>query len=315
MLGAPAYARLAGRLAVDPAPAARVLGDDESWYAALRLFGAVHYLVLTGVAPEALSGWDQLLQALTRHEDALRAFVAAQDVQTNEVQRCVGLLPCFLTVAQETGLPLELLELGASAGLNLQFDRYRYRYARGTWGPDDALVAFDVADRGTVPPGLLKTPLVVRARSGVDLAPVDATSDEGMLLLRAFVWPGRDDRLQRLRGAATTMALAGRPRLVAGDYVQLLPSLLDARPSDAATVVFQTASTGYIGADGRATLRATLERAGADGRPLAWVSTRASEEREGDDDSSWELELRLWPGPARLAARLDFHGNWVEWLG
>jgi hypothetical protein len=111
------------------------------------------------------------------------------------------------------------------------------------------------------------------------------------------------------------MRLAGRQRLVAGDYVRLLPSLLDARPSDAATVVFQTGSTGYIGADGRASLRATLERAGADGRPLAWVSTRASEEREGDDDASWELELRIWPGPARLVARLDFHGNWVEWRG
>ena len=28
----------------------------------------------------------------------------------------------------------------------------------------------------------------------------------------------------------------------------------------------------------------------------------------------WELELRVWPAPARLAAHVDFHGNWVDWL-
>ena len=28
----------------------------------------------------------------------------------------------------------------------------------------------------------------------------------------------------------------------------------------------------------------------------------------------FELELRVWPGPSRLAAHLDFHGNWIEWL-
>jgi hypothetical protein len=85
------------------------------------------------------------------------------------------------------------------------------------------------------------------------------------------------------------------------------------------TLVFQTASTGYLPPEAAARLRRTLDEAGADGRPLAWVSTRRRDEREGAPDAHelllehYELELRVWPGSARLAARLDFHGNWLDW--
>ena len=56
MLGSPVYGRLARHLAEDPRPAHAILGDDASWDLGLRLFGAVHHHVLTGAAPEALSG-------------------------------------------------------------------------------------------------------------------------------------------------------------------------------------------------------------------------------------------------------------------
>ncbi len=77
MLGSPVYGHLAGRLAEDPRPARAILGDEASWDLGLRLFGAVHYLVLTGVAPDALSGeWDDFAAALAAHEAALDAVRA-----------------------------------------------------------------------------------------------------------------------------------------------------------------------------------------------------------------------------------------------
>jgi hypothetical protein len=315
-LGSPVYARLAERLALEPAPARDVLGDDESWDAALRLFGAVHFLVLSGVAPNALSGEGEAFRdALERHADVIRRRVQEQRVQTNEVQRCIALLPAFLTVARETGLPLELLELGPSAGLNLLADRYRYRYANGSWGSDAAVLGL-VADerRGRVSGDLLTQQLTVRRRRGIDLAPVDATSEVGNLLLRSFVWPGLDDRVARLEAAVATLrGTPERPELIEGDYVRLLPGLLNERPADAVTVVFQTASTGYLPVAAAAELRASLETAGDDGRPLAWVSTRRHDERQGESDDHYELEVRVWPGEPRLAAYLDFHGNWLDW--
>ncbi len=315
-LGSPVYARLAERLALDTSPVTAILDGDDRWDIGLRLFSGVHHLVLTGAAPDALSGeYDDLLTAFDEHEQALATWMAEQGVQTNEVQRCIGLLPAFLTIAAEAGLPLELLELGPSAGLNLELDRYRYLYAEGTWGDPGAPLVLDAVEEGHVPAQLLSRDLPIRRRRGVDLSPIDATTEEGLTLLHAFLWPGREDRRARLDAAVAALrAASDRPELIRGDYVALLPTLLAERPADAVTVVFQTASTGYLPLDVRSRLVAALDAAAADGRPLAWVSARNADERQGDRDDAWELELRLWPGPMRHVAHLDYHGNHLDWL-
>lgn len=315
-LGSPLYARFARRLADDPTTASAVLRDDTAWDIGLRLFGGVHHLVLTGAAPDALSGaWDDFVAALARHRETLSRWMREQGVQTNEVQRCIGLLPAFLTVAAETGLPLDLLELGASAGLNLELDRYRYVYAEGTWGDPAAPLVLEALEDGRVPVALLERTLPIRRRRGIDLSPIDATTDDGLTLLRAFVWPGRDDRRDRLDAAVEALRGAPqRPELIRGDYVELLPGILADRLDDHVTLVFQTASTGYLLPERRRRIAAVLDEAARDGRPLAWVSTRAIDEREGDREDAWELELRIWPGPVRHVAHLGFHGNRLDWL-
>jgi hypothetical protein len=115
--------------------------------------------------------------------------------------------------------------------------------------------------------------------------------------------------------------IAGLSRLVPiGRYwdrglpdLSALPALLAARPEDAVTLVFQTASTGYLRPEQRAELRELLESAGREG-PLGWISTRAVEEREEKRDDSYELEVALWPGgKRRFLLRCDFHGNWIRW--
>jgi hypothetical protein len=278
----------------------------------LRLFGGVHYLVLAGVEPDALSGaWDDFRAALEAERDFLTRFVAEQGVQTNEVQRCFALLPAFLTLAREHGTEtLDLLELGPSAGLNLLWDRYAYSYARGGWGSSRLVLSGE--ERKPVPATVLATEAAVRRRRGIDLNPVDVTTNHGVRLLRAFIWPGREDRALRLEKAIAVLR-EDPPELVRGDYVELLPAFLAERSPDALTVVFQTASTGYIGSGRRAGLRELLEAAGSEG-PLGWVSTRAVEERQESRDDSYELEVALWPGgERRFLLRCDFHGNWVEW--
>ena len=281
----------------------------------LRLFAAVHYLVLVGEAPDALSGrFEDFAAVLARHEDALRARIETHGVQTNEVQRCTMLLPTLLAASAETGLPLELVELGPSAGLNLLVDRYRYRYANGTFGPADAPVELAVDEHGgRVPLSLLDRELVVRRRRGIDLAPIDATTPEGYLLLRSFVWPGLDERIARLDAAVETLRrMPEPPELIQGDYTTILPTVLADRPADALTVVFETFSVVYLPEDVARELGEELEAAAADGRPLAWASVRRWDTTAGGD-AVFELELRVWPGPARVAARVDPHGNGIDW--
>jgi hypothetical protein len=229
------------------------------------------------------------------------------------VQRCFALLPAFLTLARESSAKaLDLLELGPSAGLNLLWDRYAYAYRHRLWGSSE--LSLSGVEYAPVPGDLLDTRVEVRGRRGIDLNPVDVTSEHGARLLRAFIWPGRVERAQRLRHAIEILRREP-PELVRGDYVELLPAFLAQRDEGALTVVFQTASTGYLPPERRSELRELLEAAGRDG-PLGWISTRAVEEREEERDDSYELEVALWPGgERRFLLRCDFHGNWIRWRG
>ncbi|MDX6515735.1 MAG: hypothetical protein QOH73_1401 [Gaiellaceae bacterium] len=276
----------------------------------------MHYLALSGRAPElarAYAGegevWPAFRAALVEHRAFVSRFVDEQNVQTNEVQRCYGLLPAFLTLASEAGRPLDLIELGPSAGLNLLWDRYRYVYGEETWGAADAPLALEGGLRASLPAGLLDVAPVVRSRIGIDLSPVDVTTEEGSLLLQCFVWVGQMGRLERLRHAIAALR-HDPPQLLRGDYVDLLPELLAERDPEALTVVFETASTMYLSTEQRARLDEALDEAGASGS-LAFLTTTQPDD---ESHSFWALRLRTWPGGERLLAHMDFHGAWVEWL-
>lgn len=244
--------------------------------------------------------------------DWLAQFVAEQDVQTNEVGRCVALLPAFLELARLAGRRIDLLELGPSAGLNLLFDRYRYAYRNGAWGDERSEVMLSADERMPVPAGLLRTPLEIGRRRGIDLNPIDVRDDDGVRTLLCFVWADQWGRVERLKRA---IAIARRepPELIRGDYVDELPCLLAERDANAVTVVFQTASTQYLPRARYDELRAALQDAARDA-PLGWISTQRHDEEVGEF-TGYALELGLWPRhDARLLAFMGYHGEWLDYV-
>ena len=285
---------------------AALVGDEPRWDAPLRLLGGLHALVLTGRA-----SWDEVDAALEEHGDFLSWAIAERPVQTNEVQRCWALLPCFLELARRSGFEeLDLVELGPSAGLNLLWDRYCYSYEGGDWGPADARLALTGEERCPVPAGLLGQEVRVGRRLGIDLAPVDVTTDEGALLLKSFVWADQAHRLELLDRAIETLR-AEPPEILRGDIAEKLPGVLASRRPDALTVVWQTSVLGYLPEERRERVYAALAEAGAAG-PLGWVtagSSRRSPEHE------WALKVRLSPATkSSVLAQADFHGAWLEWV-
>jgi hypothetical protein len=270
------------------------VAPDLEWDFPLRLLAALHFLVLDGRA-----SWDAVGAALEQHATFLRRFTAEQDVQTNEVQRAWALLPGFLSLYD--GRPFDLVELGPSAGLNLVWDRYRYHYATGAWGDDDAL-ELTGDDRMPPPAELLRRRVSIARRRGIDLNPVDATGETGARLLESFVWADQHERLERLRRAIETLR-SDPPQLVRGDYVDALPPLLADRTDGAQLVVFQTASTMYLESGGLERVRAALAEAG----PLVFLNAAST-------DGGFALDVERYPGGEvdRLAL-FDFHGGWLEW--
>ncbi len=309
--GSPLYARLARERADDPL-VAEIAGDHEPrWEIPLRLFGGVHHLALSG---EVDDPWSRFGDVLKTHRDSLARFVAERPVQTNEVQRSWALLPAFLTVAGER--PLDLVELGPSAGLNLFWDRYRYRYGDAVWGPADAELELVGEPRDGPPAELFSRGVAVRSRAGIDQSPVDVTRDDDARLLQAFVWADQEARLERLRRAMEVVR-RDPPKLERGDYRELLGETLARLPDDGLTVVYHSASTAYLERADRALLREAIERAGAE-RSLAWVSYESVEDEERGRRVGYDtfvIDVRVWPGgELRRLAFADGHGNRLRWV-
>jgi hypothetical protein len=252
------------------------------------------------------ASWEDVDGALDRQADFLARFAAQHAPQTNEVGRAWGLLPGLLSIGADR---VELVELGASAGLLLALDRYSYRYRAGGWGGGSPVLAGD--DRGGPPAELLARQLEIVRRRGIDLDPIDVTTAHGQRLLECFVWPDQHERMARLREAVTAVR-ADPPELLRGDYVELLPALLRGRNEDALTVVMDSVSTVFLDDERYGELERALAAAGAEA-PLAWLSLEGPR-HAAPADSTPLLQLTVWPAERRTLARVDYHGAWLEWL-
>jgi hypothetical protein len=323
-LGSPIYAYLLEKAADDLAaggPVWRVVEpyvDQPLNFAHhLRLMGATHRLALTGDAPalaahypstggdgDAAAAWDAFIALLDE-----RPITLERPVQTNEVGRTAALLGGFLTIAQETGLALRVLEIGASAGLNLLWDRYRYEAADWAFG-DSSSPARIPCDYDRGPPPLLQ-PVWVVERAGCDPHPIDPTTDDGALTLQSFVWPEQVDRLELLR-AAIEVARRMPVTVDAASAADWLDERLARERAGAATIVFHSIMWGYLTDAERARVMQTLNDAGADATPrapLAWLRMEP-----GADQT--DVRLTTWPGrEERLLGHAGYHGRPVQWLG
>ena len=289
----------------------------------IRLLGALHYCALEGTARSLASH----LPSCGGDGDAIEAWTAAVDVldiqaerigtlfertpQTNEVARSMPLLAGLLAIARATHLPIRLLDIGASAGLNARCDRYRYEGQGWAWGDPTSPLVLRNRSRGGIP-AALDAPLRVSERLACDLHPLDIGVDRDRLELRSFVWADQLERFERLNSAI--MAANAVPLAVdAADMYAWIP--IHARPFDGhATVAMHSIVTEHITPEMRQSLKATIEKAGANARPsapFAWVRM----EPDSSEQGRYETRATLMPsGEEWLIARSDGHGQDLEWI-
>lgn len=294
----------------------------------LRLLGAFHYLVLSGrtetlaaLYPPRISDPDPaaldlaLTQAARAYPDLIERFMHSPP-QTNEVGRCLCLVGGFLTVAAETGLPLRCLELGASAGLNMNWDRFAYRFGEGArWGGKDAPLELYGDWTGGRPP--LPGKVEVVEREACDQSPINVSDPDEALKLGSYVWADQPLRLERLTAAISVKrSTGGTPtRADAADWAET-----HAHPkAGVATVVYHSSFMPYPPAATQTRIKAALEAAGRAASaqaPFAWLSKEADRAEPAKHD---EVLLRLWRGApndgmVRRLAVVHPHGTWVNWL-
>jgi len=289
------------------------------------LFASVHRLLLGGEMhplrqwyPELADGEPKPIASIgpafidfcRLHRSRIEELIRTRMTQTNVIRRCSALLPGMGRVFEAGGKkPLSLIEIGCSAGLNLNWDRFRFDYGDGSsWGDSSSDVVVDCEVRGERGVPLPKGGIPVADRRGIDLHPIDIQDPEEELWLRALIFPDHPGRQERLTGAMS-VAREFSPRVEQGDASVDLPRLLEAAPDETTLCVYGSFTFYQFPKD---KLKATLKamQTASQRREIHFLSMesfdppevelRWTRYREGDRD-------------LRMLARCCPHGRWLEW--
>ena len=303
-------------------------GNARADAVSLRIAGALHAAALTGrdpklaaAYPDANPKWsmDQiwpLAEAYLRRDEARVRLFMGSPPQTNETGRACGLAAGFLWLAGRSPEPFYLLELGASAGLNLNWDRFRYAYPEWERSAGEGPIIPTRID-GPVPNW---RPIAIASRAACDQNPLDPSNPEDRLRLRAYIWADQTTRMSRLN-AALDLAAASSDRVEKADAAKWVTAKLAAGLPAGTTVVYHSVFFQYPPHSVRSAIAEAIEAAGATATPdrrLAWVRFEPETILGGPRNSlRYVLNIVRWDGAGRTEstlAEVDPHGRTMTWL-
>jgi len=217
-------------------------------------FASVQYLANKGNHPlkAYYYKFDQSQEYLYESYNSLKEFVRLYGsdliacfqtklVQTNEINRSSYLYPIFSEIAQETGKPLTLMEIGTSAGLLLNLDHYSYEIKENNqikkFGDKESTVVVSSENFGV--PINVKKPFEVSERIGIDLNIIDLNKEDDYEWMKALIWPEQKERKELLE-KVKQLNKNIKKTLVTGDFLQIIPSNLKNVNDDSQVVLFHT---------------------------------------------------------------------------
>jgi hypothetical protein len=278
-------------------------------------FGAVHALLLAGarhdltrfypsIAGENALPPDEAGPALVdfcaAFEDKLAALIETRLVQTNVVKRSLALRLGMAAIHRCVTSPVHLIEVGASAGILLRFDRYGYRLGGRQFGNPDSPVQIAAEWRGdSVVPDLDALPSLASV-TGIDLHPLDVRDADDRHWLEALVWPEKRHEAELLHNALDVVA-EDPPAIRAGDAIEVCPALEAELPPGEPRVVFHAVTRLHVPTDRLGAFDAAIASLGKNA-PLYWLSF----------EGQGELDLRDPSGVLAHLARVEGHLAWIQ---
>jgi hypothetical protein len=284
-------------------------GDPLNDNVPLRLAGFAHYCALKGdgalarfyescggayTSDDKAALAAALDGAFRRDEKAARRFLRSAP-QTNETGRAAMLLLAFSEISKRLNMPLRLCEMGASAGLNLFFDKFHYRLGTDAgemiWGDSESPLHLTAQWRGAAPD--LVDKIAVASRKGCDLFPVNISDPDERLRLQSWVWGDMPDRRARLL-AALEIADNAPPQIDRADAAGWVAAQIMQRPAGQATVLYHSIVWPYLSVSQRFAIESAFAQAAEDVRPdapLVWLKMDGREL-----GTIARLSYRLWNG-------------------
>ena len=289
----------------------------------LRLAGAIHRVVLRGDDPRLARHYPSVggkpgddfpsdfIAYMRDHLEEVESGLNSQ-VQTNEVGRSVVHLMLSHWVTTLGVSEIDWLEVGASAGLNLNFDKFYACFKQLRMGDSQSTLRF-MGDWFANEPDVPRIAAKVISRKGTDPFPIDITNPDEENRLLSFVWPDQRERLQRLR-YAIDIAKKYKPFIDRESADTWIKRQLT-RERDRATVVFHSITWQYLGEAVQKEFVAALEDAGTRAtydKPLIWARMEPA-------GPIADVRVTVWNGnesPTNYRlCEVGYHGQHMNWLG
>lgn len=340
----PLYARIGNGIADDPAVLSILAAARRGQRRPVLLLAAAHHLILaepdaevaryypsvTGKPVPEGDPYPAFRKFCLARREALIGLVSTRATQTNEVNRVVALRALLSVAATDAPeQPIALLEVGASAGLNLLFDRMRIEVDAQTWGDPRSPVVAAARQVGPLAPPIDAPLPPVVCRCGLDREPRDVNDTEAMRWLEACLWPEQVERVGRLR-AAVALARQDPPTLVRGDMIEDLVAVAAQAPTDAHLVVWHSWALTYLPRHERPRFAGAVSELASGRRSLTWLSAEPpgtvpgpappAVPADANDEVRFATVLGVQPfrggmaRDARAVGRCHAHLRWIEWF-
>lgn len=327
----PLYERISLAIAGDRALIDLVRSAPPDVHLPPALLAVVHYLVLDQPdhpLAQVYAGRSDadpgplFLDLCRKREGEVMSLLSTRRIQTNECGRSAVVAPGITWIASRLTQPLALVDVGASAGINLLCDEFRLDYGdHGATGPPDSPVQITCTVTGGNPPIADRLPKFI-GRVGIDRSPINVADPDDARWLLACVWPDTG-RLERT-AASIRLAQEHPPTVLAGDAIDMLPGAVADLPPEAAVVILTTWAFAYFSHEARR-LFVELLAAESHRRPVAWLSAEGPGTVDGlaevpaatnDEEAPDILGVVLFDGgrhDQHVLAHVQEHGTWINW--
>jgi hypothetical protein len=288
---------------------------------------AVHYIVLKNKGCELAKYYPSVNKDLNvqelpyqlfkefciKYEAQIIELISTRIVQTNVISRCSYLMPILSELINKGQKNACIIDIGASAGLNLNFDLYEYwTDGQKIYGDSSVKIEFQTIDSAIK--SILPINYLIR-KIGIDQNLINPQNEDEKLWLNALIWP---DHLERFNSMEKALELRQNDRIdmIKASEVNQFEEIINNQRADETLIIYATHTLYQFSPDNRHDFFTMLDRIGKkrDFDFLSVESTRYLQEKY--KSSQTVIELTSYTNGKKnekFIAETNGHGNWIRW--
>jgi len=289
-------------------------------------FGSIHYLLLKYPGEELSNYYPSISKRVSsnipiklikefcvRRKAEILEVLKDRIVQTNAINRTSYLMPIVFS-RFDPDQQINLIDIGTSSGLTLNFEKYEYDYGNNKIYGDSRVKIKTKILEGNLPK--FNERLSVKRKIGIDQNPLDLTKEDNARWLKSLIWPDLQARFERLE-SAIELAKGSKLELYKAGDPKGFKEIIDQVPVSEGLMIYHTHVLYQFSSEERKGFREMLDKLGKE-RDYKYLAVEANAvfDREDDKSNGIKIELTEYQEGDKHTGTIgetDGHANWIKW--